>query len=92
MEFFDPQPAVNVPDSEYQRLLGYPRGHELTGRARELADVTREWFAAHGKPWVYARETREFQIANQGLRIGGVEFLSRQLHDQLVAAEAHDVV
>ena len=30
-------PSVDVDPAEYARLLGYPRGHQLEGRARELA-------------------------------------------------------
>src|SRR4051794_11896937 len=56
IEWIDAQPAVEVQPAEYLRLLGYPRGFELEGRARELADWAFAWYAEHGKPWVYARE------------------------------------
>ena len=38
-------PDVNVLPEEYVRLLGYPRGWVLEGRARELADWARDWYA-----------------------------------------------
>ncbi len=31
--------------AEYMRLLGYPRGWMLEGRARELADLAADWYA-----------------------------------------------
>ena len=55
-ELIDLDPAVMVQESEYWRLLGYPAGHAPDGRARELADWARGWYAAHGRPWIYARE------------------------------------
>ena len=38
-------PEVDVLPEEYVRLLGYPRGWVLEGRARELADWARDWYA-----------------------------------------------
>ena len=35
-------PDLNVQSAEYTRLLGYPRGWVLEGRALELADWARE--------------------------------------------------
>ena len=92
MEFFDTSPPVAVLDSEYQRLLGYPAGHELTGRSRELADATRAWHTANGKPWIYAREVAGIVISNDKLRIGETEFTSKRLCDQQLAAGAHTAV
>ena len=54
----DPAADVQVDDQEYFRLLGFPRGHQLEGRALELAQWTRTWYAAHGRPWVYARDRK----------------------------------
>ena len=34
-------PEVSVQEAEYVRLLGYPSGHDLEGRSRELADWAR---------------------------------------------------
>ena len=47
---------VEVQPAEYLRLLGYPAGFELEGRARELADGALSWYAEHGRSWLYARE------------------------------------
>jgi hypothetical protein len=55
MEFTDLSPAVSVQPEEYLRLLGYPRGWVLQGRALELAQWARDWYTKHGRPWIYAR-------------------------------------
>ncbi len=87
-ELLETNPAVQVQESEYQRLLGYPDGHPLSDRARELAQWARAWYGEHGRPWVYARETEPFDFANGKLQIHGQEFASRNLHDQLTQAAA----
>ena len=64
LELIDHQPELSVQESEYQRLLGYPGGHVLEGRPRELADWAGRWYTEHGKPWIYARSV----IPSQSLR------------------------
>jgi hypothetical protein len=91
-ELIDTRPEISVQGAEYQRLLGYPRQHELEGRALELASWARQWYAEHGRPWVYARETGGFEIATENLRINGTVFSSRQLRDQFSAVQAHDAM
>ena len=56
MEWTDAHPKVEVPPGAYQRLLGYPAAMVLEGRGAELAEQARAWYAAHGRPWIYARE------------------------------------
>ena len=56
MELFDPAPDTNVTQEEFQRLLGYPRGWVMEGRARELAEWSRGWYAANGRPWIRVRQ------------------------------------
>jgi hypothetical protein len=60
--FLDTPPAVDVDVAEYARLLGFPRGHTLDGRALELADWARAWYAEHGRPWVHARQVDTLAI------------------------------
>jgi hypothetical protein len=89
-------PEVDVQTAEYNRLLGYPRDHVLTGRARELAEWARTWYADHGRPWTYWREA----VWNGGrplgpdlcLRIDGVPFNCLRLQKMLEDAEAHAVM
>jgi hypothetical protein len=56
-EIIDTSPRIDVDPAEYRRLLGYPRDHEMSERAQELADLPRaSGTAQHGQPWIYARE------------------------------------
>jgi hypothetical protein len=71
---------IEVQPGEYFRLLGYPPGHLPEGRACELAEWAREWYAEHGRPWVYTRETPDFD---------GALFSSRRLRKSMDEAQAH---
>jgi len=57
LELIDIQPDVNVQESEYKRLLGFPADYVLQGRVKELADWARGWYAENGHPWIYGRRT-----------------------------------
>jgi hypothetical protein len=85
-------PAVDVDPAEYARLLGYPRGHQLEGRAQELATWASDWYAVHGRPWFYARQAQTFEIAGDSIVIDGVAFTSRRLQSTLVEAGAHSAI
>jgi len=89
LELTDIHPDLQVQEVEYSRLLGYPAGHVLEGRARELADWARDWYGAHGRPWIYARQADGLELVQQRLRLENEELTSRSLHDQLAAARAH---
>ena len=83
IQFADSRPDLNVQDSEYQRLLGYPRGFVMEGRAAELAAQARAWYAEHGRHWVYSRQTEVSQLA---------AFSSPRLRNTLQQAEAESAV
>lgn len=83
---------VEVAAQEYARLLGYPRGHVLEGRARELAEWARGWYAEHGRPWLYARQAGSFALEGDTIRIDGVPFTSTRLRHTLDQADAHDAI
>ena len=72
-------PGVDVASQEYVRLLGYPRGWVLDGRARELADWARDWYAKNGRPWFYARQAEASKFVGDTIRIDGVPFTSKRL-------------
>src|ERR1035437_3615382 len=91
-ELTETSPPVDVQDSEYQRLLGYPKNHDLAGRPRELADAARKWFSENGRPWIYAREIGALELRDEKLHIAGNEFSSRQLHDSFAGSQAHSAV
>ena len=74
------------------RLLGYPRGFELEGRALELAEWARDWYAKHGRPWVYARQAESFAIEGDAICIDGARFASKRLKSTLEQAGAHGVI
>ena len=84
--------GVDVPEAEYARLLGYPRGWVLEGRARELADWARAWYAIHGRPWFYARQAESLELSGDSISIDGVPFASKRVRGTLDQAEAHSVI
>jgi len=84
----DIRPRVDVQESEYLRLLGYPRNFELGGRARELADAAVTWYAENGRPWVFARRSEALEIVEGGFRVDGVEFRSEYVRRQIEEAGA----
>lgn len=92
IELADTLPDINVHQAEYQRLLGYPRGKELEGRARELSDWARAWYAEHGRPWVYVRQAAEMALAEPGVQVDGVTFHAAPLRKSLERAGAHAVI
>ena len=53
IELASTAPDLDVLQEEYVRLLGYPRGRILEGRALELADWARGWYAKNGRPWIW---------------------------------------
>jgi len=92
LELADLRVAVNVQPEEYVRLLGYPRGHVLEGRALELAEGVRSWFAQHGRPWFYARQAETFAVETGSICIEGERFASPRLESTLQQAGAHSAL
>jgi hypothetical protein len=62
----DTSPVVDVEPAQYVRLLGYPPGRVVQGRAAELAAWAREWYAANGRPWVVLRGTERLSLHASG--------------------------
>jgi hypothetical protein len=90
-ELRDTTPECDVAEAEYHRLLGYPPGHTPGERSRELAAWARLWYVEHGRPWIHAREA-SLELTGAALRLDGVLFHSRKLHDQLHRAQAQRAV
>jgi hypothetical protein len=88
-ELVDTSPRVDVDPAEYRRLLGYPRDHEITDRAKELIAATQEWYRRHGRPWLYLRPADRLEVKNEAICIDGIVFTSRRLSAVLSQAEAH---
>ncbi|MGI8965687.1 MAG: hypothetical protein ACR2H1_06310, partial [Limisphaerales bacterium] len=91
-EFTDTSPQLAVQESEYLRLLGYPQRHDASERSRELADWARNWYAKNGRPWIFARAAGGLKISSGKISLSGAEFISDRLHEQFVAADAHDAL
>ena len=89
LEMIDTRPDCHVQEAEYTRLLGYPPRHDLEGRAREIAETTRQWFAQHGRPWIYARQADTLELAGGQIRIDGAAFSSSPLQKQFQTAQVH---
>jgi len=87
-EIVDNSPDVGVQPAEYMRLLGYPRGFTLEGRALELAEGAREWFQRNARPWIYARSVDTLRIEDNSIVIDGATFSSPRLRSTFQAAEA----
>lgn len=92
IELASTQPDINVQPEEYIRLLGFPRGWLLEGRARQLADWARDWYAQYGRPWVYARQAESLKVTANSIEIEGISFASKHLQSTLQQAEAHNVI
>lgn len=92
MELLDARPQVQVRADEYARLLGYPPAHAVDGRAAELAADAAAWYAAHGRPWVYARQAEEVAAGDGAVVMDGVAFRSPRLQKILSGAAADGAV
>lgn len=88
LEMIDTAPVINVQESEFRRLLGYPRNFDPDMRSRELAASTRAWYAEHGQPWFYLREV-ELGLTEKCFSLDGAAFELSQLHQQLTTVGAH---
>jgi hypothetical protein len=84
--------SLEVQEEEYVRLLGFPRGWVLEGRPRELAGWAQDWFAKHGRPWMYARQAETLEITGDSVFIDGVQFSSQRLKSTLQDAGAHSII
>ena len=91
-EWMETHPTVDVGLAEYQRLLGYPRGHEMDKRPRELAESALAWYAEHGRPWAYARHVRAAAADGDAVDIEGVRFQSDALRRRFEKTAANGAV
>ena len=85
-------PRVDVQESEYKRLLGYPPDHEIGSRVRDLIDSTMNWYQENGSPWVYSRRTEKVELLPSGIRIEEVNLYSPRLQSQLNDARSIEVM
>jgi hypothetical protein len=83
--------SVDVADSEYRRLLGYPAEAAASERSAELAAAARQWYEEHGRPWIYLRAASSLDLAAGAVEIEGVAFHCSRLRTALQQAEAETV-
>ena len=91
LEFYDDHPSLNIAESEYVRLLGYPIGHQMDDRPKELAQMSSDWYTQNGKPWIYGKRISTFELTEQGFSVEGIPFISSKLKDRFSAGKAHEV-
>jgi len=87
VDLIDTKPELTVVEAEYKRLLGFPANYVLEGRSRELADWARDWYANHGRPWIYARESN-LLVEADSVEINNASFKSQRLRELFRDAEA----
>ncbi len=93
IEFLDLTPDINVKESEFKRLLGYPNDHIVNDRVKELMDSTRQWYSKNGAPWIYVRQMDSFQLLkNDRFLIDGMEFTSKRISSQMSEALGDSMV
>jgi hypothetical protein len=92
IELADTFPDVGVEPAEYQRLLGYPHDWVMEGRVLELAEWARAWYTTNGRPWVYARQAGDMEIADGAILLDGFSFASQRLQKTLQQARAHSAI
>ena len=92
LELTDSHPEFVVLDSEYRRLLGFPRDYEMAGHVRDLAEGARRWYAEHGDPWWYARHEGEVAVGDHGVTIRGTVFAANTLGVSMREAKADSTV
>jgi hypothetical protein len=85
--------AADVPEREYRRLLGLPRGTELSDDLRERAEWARGWYASQGRPFVAARRVGITALGQQSVSVeGGQTLTSGVLAERLREGKAHAAV
>jgi hypothetical protein len=87
-KLIDNNPVINILESEYKRLLGFPSNYTLEGRVCELAEWAKHWYALNGHPWIYAYEADELYLSSDKLLIDNIEFSSQKFREQLSEAGA----
>jgi len=85
--------VVEVPEREYLRLLGWPRGRALSEELSERAQGARAWYAEHGRPFVATRRIAVHEIGPGDVRLESCDVLtSEELAGRLRSREAHALV
>jgi hypothetical protein len=82
-----------VPEREYLRLLGLPRGRPLEGDLRERSEGARAWYAAHGAPFAAWRRIDVASLDAASVTLAdGARFADPGLLERLHGGDAHALV
>lgn len=90
--FLDLNPVVQVQESEYKRLLGYPQDVQLDERPVELMQISREWYERNGKPWMYVHPLSPVELGDDEFVIEGIRFKSRRVLENFRQAGVHAAI
>jgi hypothetical protein len=85
--------AAGVSDSEFQRLLGVPRGREMAAELSERAGLARSWYQQHGRPFVAVRRIGLLETGSGSVTLDTGDVIDgAALAERLRAGAAHAVV
>ena len=81
--------AAAVPEREYLRLLGLPRGRALEGDLLDRANGAHDWYARHGQPFVATRRALVQSIGPDSVTLeAGTKLVSNALANRLREGES----
>ena len=77
--------SINVPESEYQRLLGLPPDFEMAQDepVAQRARWARQWYGEHGQPWVRSRRVERLEIRDDHIALDGCVLASEVLREKM---------
>jgi hypothetical protein len=85
--------AAGVPDAEFKRLIGIPRGRDVPEAVSARAGLARRWYVEHGRPFVAARRVGLRSIETESVMLDtGDRVAGAALAERLRAGEAHGLV
>lgn len=85
--------AAAVDPARYQRLLGLPPARPLDGVLAQRADQARDWYALHGRPYLWSRRLAVAGLDADAVHLeGGMTLASTTLAARLHQWRAHAVL
>ena len=83
---------VDIRESEYMRLLGFPSGRQPDTKVRSLMDGAQSWYHARGMPWVAGCSFPKIEVQDAVVEImDDCRLESKELADRLYKAGAHEI-
>jgi hypothetical protein len=85
--------AAGVSDAEFKRLIGIPRGRDVPEAVSERSGLARQWYGAHGRPFVATRRVELREIGAESVTLEAGEVIAgAALAERLRDGEAHALV